>query len=200
METQLYHHGILGQKWGIRRFQNADGSLTAEGKKRYTKSLQKAVESKNRLSSDLNFNNKVLGIKRHGKRLESENKNYIDVMNRISKEAKPAKKEEAALKDAYEKLKVAGSSDEAMKAYDNYVEARGSYNTAMTKFLDKYADDILGARLKDLGDEDTKVGREILSQIVGKDTRSDWYLVPGVYEERYNFANSKYKHYEDDVR
>lgn len=32
---ELYHHGILGQKWGIRRFQNPDGSLTPAGKQRY---------------------------------------------------------------------------------------------------------------------------------------------------------------------
>lgn len=31
----LAHHGILGQKWGIRRFENTDGSLTEAGKKRY---------------------------------------------------------------------------------------------------------------------------------------------------------------------
>lgn len=31
----LQHYGILGQKWGMRRFQNPDGSLTEEGKKRY---------------------------------------------------------------------------------------------------------------------------------------------------------------------
>ena len=31
----LVHHGIKGQKWGIRRFQNADGSLTAAGRRRY---------------------------------------------------------------------------------------------------------------------------------------------------------------------
>ena len=33
--NELYHHGIKGQKWGVRRFQNPDGSLTAAGRKRY---------------------------------------------------------------------------------------------------------------------------------------------------------------------
>ena len=33
--NELYHHGIKGQKWGVRRFQNPDGSLTPAGKKRY---------------------------------------------------------------------------------------------------------------------------------------------------------------------
>ena len=32
---ELYHHGIKGQKWGVRRFQNKDGSLTPSGEKRY---------------------------------------------------------------------------------------------------------------------------------------------------------------------
>lgn len=32
---ELYHHGIKGQKWGIRRFQKKDGSLTPAGKGRY---------------------------------------------------------------------------------------------------------------------------------------------------------------------
>lgn len=31
----IAHHGILGMKWGIRRYQNADGSLTTEGRNRY---------------------------------------------------------------------------------------------------------------------------------------------------------------------
>ena len=31
---ELYHHGIRGQKWGIRRYQNPDGTLTEEGKRR----------------------------------------------------------------------------------------------------------------------------------------------------------------------
>ena len=31
---ELYHHGVKGMKWGVRRYQNADGTLTPAGKKR----------------------------------------------------------------------------------------------------------------------------------------------------------------------
>lgn len=35
-ESELYHHGIKGMKWGVRRYQNDDGTLTGAGKKRYS--------------------------------------------------------------------------------------------------------------------------------------------------------------------
>lgn len=42
---ELYHHGIRGQKWGVRKYQNIDGTYTEEGKKRYS-SNKKSIAKK----------------------------------------------------------------------------------------------------------------------------------------------------------
>ncbi len=46
-DLYLEHHGILGMKWGVRRFQNADGSLTPEGQQRYAQKNLKYAMTKN---------------------------------------------------------------------------------------------------------------------------------------------------------
>lgn len=51
-DDYLAHHGIKGQKWGIRRFENEDGTLTAEGYERY---YGKRFEKESRKQQRLNY-------------------------------------------------------------------------------------------------------------------------------------------------
>ena len=71
MENELYHHGVKGQKWGVRRYRNSDGSLTDNGKKRVAKlsakinkADKKAIESFN--SSKEHFQDKKFFSKEKG--------------------------------------------------------------------------------------------------------------------------------------
>lgn len=62
MSNELQHWGIKGQKWGVRRYQNADGSLTPAGKKRYR---DEAAE----IERQLNTNKKEITVEDYEKAL-----------------------------------------------------------------------------------------------------------------------------------
>lgn len=46
MEYSLYHHGIKGMRWGVRRYQNKDGTLTAAGKRRAARDMSDLSNNK----------------------------------------------------------------------------------------------------------------------------------------------------------
>ena len=93
MNYELSHHGIKGQRWGIRRFQNKDGSLTTDEKKRVAKlqndyeeltgkkfsSKKESGESSEKKLSDLTDDE----IRNRTNRMRAE-KDYLDVQKQLS--------------------------------------------------------------------------------------------------------------------
>lgn len=109
MENNEYlaHYGILGMKWGVRRYQNKDGTLTPAGKRRYADpdpSYAKAHNKKNKVKymsdKDLTEINKRLNLE----------KNY--------KELTRKKKKGKAAVDAF--VKTAGTLSAVAGAYATY--------------------------------------------------------------------------------
>lgn len=67
ISLELYHHGIKGMKWGVRRFQRKDGSLTSAGKKRYYDTPE--------------LNKQKVAIKSTKKKLTSATQAYNEAVN-----------------------------------------------------------------------------------------------------------------------
>lgn len=44
-KIELYHHGVKGMKWGVRRYQNKDGSLTSKGRIRYSNNFINSIQN-----------------------------------------------------------------------------------------------------------------------------------------------------------
>ncbi len=61
---QIWHWGVKGMKWGVRRYQNVDGSLTPEGKQRYASERLKGVaDAGNQMAGNLKaMNDKSIKI------------------------------------------------------------------------------------------------------------------------------------------
>lgn len=133
----LSHHGIKGQKWGLRRFQNPDGSLTAEGRQRYGKyadATEKQQWKKTSLYEKQSARNESFWDKKRKQRADKLQKAIND-----NETADVINKRKSALARAEKRYKKA--QDVAEKYYSLPIEDQSKINRGLNRTL------ILGAVL-----------------------------------------------------
>ena len=127
--NELHHHGILGQKWGIRRYQNADGTLTAAGKRKYYGQQEDAIEYRHNKAGESGWK----GLKRKlSAKKEELKKKKLSLQEELSKygeeedaiEYRYNKAGESGFKGLYQKMKNIESSRMNGKT-NNYLQRKG---------------------------------------------------------------------------
>ena len=125
MSNYIKHHGIKGQKWGVRRFQNKDGSLTAKGKKRYNDDEydeeREALEKENARRAGVKY---VRKTKKEREEEDAENERIFNA--RLEKDTAAQKRTEDRMKEIDRKLQAKydlSSMEDLDKYYKEYDEA-----------------------------------------------------------------------------
>lgn len=128
-ENELYHHGIHGMKWGVRRYQNEDGSLTPEGEKRYLKGGRLSGHAKREVVKVV-----TKAVQNGGYKLSEEDEAEVKRVAKIVKQAIPESVKEE-IKNKENKWLNAENNRQDFEDSDLYKKANNEAFDATVKMV-----------------------------------------------------------------
>lgn len=156
MENELMHWGIKGMKWGVRRYQNKDGSLTPAGKKRYEQEMAKLKEEEKIAKNKLRTQAKLNKLDEKRKEIEAL-KSGKPIAKKTKQSSTPSVKE---------------MSDEELRRTVNrllmeqqYAKLKPEQVSAGQKFVKKVMNDVVAPAA-------TEVGKNVLKDAMTKAVKS----------------------------
>ena len=174
---ELYHHGIKGQKWGVRRYQNDDGTFTEAGKERYfgsKKEIKREARKEFRNKKNEIYNKKHEELNNHTKKLEKIDKTADKRTALGTKKAK-------IMADYENEQKMNELDQKRLDAKREYREKIGKkrVDTIFMRITQNGIDTIRNQSYKDfekewLADEERRIREEAVNEYLRRQNDYDW--------------------------
>ena len=145
--AELFHTGVKGMKWGVRRYQNKDGSLTPLGKKRYAKELAKLEAEKKRIHQQELTAKKL-------KKLEDMRKDLDERKKALKPDDAPEPTKQQKAPPAPQKRKLSELSNEEIQAKIDRMNLENKYKSLAQEQIDA------------VSNKEVSKGRKIVDEIL----------------------------------
>lgn len=202
-DDELQHHGIKGMKWGRRRYQDKDGSLTPAGQKRYNKEMEKIQKKERALANKRAYDAKMDKLENARKRVDEQ------------KEAMKKKKPGSDKPEESKKKSISEMTDEEVRAYKQRVQNERDIlslqkeisammpkeKTAIEKFTEGVGGKIVNQVWKDVGKKQLD---DFLSKALNVEKPLDEIgklkKEADLWKQKENLSSSKYKIWSNEYK